>query len=108
MLGDVEMTPAATVLSLHGEIDLVTVEQLRASLDDLTLSTTALLVVDLSQVAFVDVMSLSVILGAADTLRESGRQLLVRGASGSVRRICALLNADDVLAPDVPTSRGAA
>jgi anti-anti-sigma regulatory factor len=49
-------------------------------------------------------MSLSVILGSADALREAGRELTVRGASASVRRVCALLNAEDVL-ESVPQPR---
>jgi anti-anti-sigma regulatory factor len=44
-------------------------------------------------------MSLSVILSTVDALREVGRELTVRGASASVRRVCALLNAEDVLEP---------
>jgi hypothetical protein len=46
-----------------------------------------------------------VILAAADGLRENGRELTVRGASMSVRRLCALLNADDVLTPVLPVPR---
>jgi anti-anti-sigma regulatory factor len=56
-------------------------------------------------VAFIDVVSLSAILATADGVREDGRQLMVSGASLSVRRLCALLNADDVLAPPVPLPR---
>jgi anti-anti-sigma regulatory factor len=56
-------------------------------------------------VTFVDLVSLSSILAAADLAREDGRTLTVTGASMAVRRLCALLNADDVLSAPVPVPR---
>ena len=94
-----------TVLTLHGDLDLSTVETLRAMLDDVISTDPNCVYVDLSDVPFVDVLSLSVIMGGADVLREDDRQLVVRGASSAVRRICALLNADDILAPELPMPR---
>lgn len=102
MLGEVEVTAQATVARLHGELDLVNVDALRELLDDLCAGPSPQIVVDLCDVPFIDVLSLAVILGAADVLREAGRQLTVEGASTSVRRLCALLNAEDILAPPVP------
>jgi anti-anti-sigma regulatory factor len=51
---------------------------------------------------------LSVILAAADTMRAAGGSLVVTGASQAVQRVCALLNASDVLAPALPAPRSAA
>lgn len=107
VLGEVRIGARATVLTLHGDLDLMTVNALRDRLDQLIATPTPHIVIDLSDVAFVDVMSLSVILGGADDLRDAGRQLVVRGASTAVRRICALLNAEDVLAPALPMPRSA-
>jgi anti-anti-sigma factor len=76
-------------------------------LDDICEGSSSRIVVDLCDVPFVDVLSLSVILGTADALREAGRQLIVEGASNSVRRLCALLNAEDILAPRIPLSHTA-
>jgi anti-anti-sigma factor len=107
MLGEVHVRPDSMVVTLHGDLDLMTVEALRDLLEDVARSTASPVVVELADVAFVDVMSLSVIMSTADALRDEGRQLVVRGASSAVRRICALLNADDILAPALPEPRPA-
>jgi anti-anti-sigma factor len=105
MLGEVHVVSDATVARLHGDLDLVNVDSLRDLLDHICAGSSSRIVVDLCDVPFVDVLSLSVILGTADALRESDRQLVVEGASNSVRRLCALLNAEDILAPRVPLPR---
>jgi anti-anti-sigma factor len=105
MLGEVHVRTDATVARLHGDLDLANVESLRDLLADLSATSAPRIVVDLREVPFVDVLSLSVIMGTADELRESNRQLIVEGASTSVRKLCALLNAEDILAPLVPLSR---
>jgi anti-sigma B factor antagonist len=107
MLSEVDTTHGVTVARLHGDLDLVNVEDLREMLIDLAAGSSPRIVIDLCDVAFVDVLSLSVILGTADELRESGRQLVVEGASNSMRRLCTLLNAEDILAPSVPGPRAA-
>jgi anti-anti-sigma factor len=99
MLGEVDVISDVAVARLHGDLDLVNVDDLRELLDETCARESRQVVVDLGDVPFIDVLSLSVILGAADGLRESGRQLMVEGASNSVRRLCALLNAEDILAP---------
>lgn len=99
MIGEITVDETALTVVLHGDLDLVTVDDLRTILDDVAAGPAPTVVVDLTDVAFLDVMSLSVILGTADALRDSGRELSVRGASVSVRRVCSLLNADDVLEP---------
>ena len=108
MLGEIDVRQRATVVTLHGDLDLMTVDRLRTMLTEVTDTAPGRVVIDLTDVPFVDVMSLSVILGTADTLRDSGRELTVNGASSSFRRLCALLNADDVLAPVLPAPRIAA
>jgi anti-anti-sigma factor len=108
MLGELRRRPSGAVVTLHGELDLMTVESLRALLDEACLISPDHVVVDLSDVPFVDVLSLSTILATADSQRERGGSLIVAGASRAVRRICALLNADDILAPTLPKPRLAA
>jgi anti-sigma B factor antagonist len=107
MLGQVTTSSGATVVTLHGDLDLLTIEALRDVMSGAVAAGSEHTVVDLADVPFIDVMSLSVILAAADEVREQGRQLMVRSASTAVRRICALLNAEDVLAPALPLSRSA-
>ncbi|HEX3906876.1 MAG TPA: STAS domain-containing protein [Mycobacteriales bacterium] len=97
MIGEITVDETALTVVLHGDLDMVTVDDLRTMLNGIAAGPAPAVVIDLKDVAFVDVMSLSVILGTADALRDRGRELSVRGASASVRRVCALLNADDVL-----------
>ena len=108
MLGEFDVAPDTTVVTLHGDLDLVTVEHLRELLHQACSTEPERVIVDLTDVPFVDVLSLSTILASADAQREKGRSLFVRGASGAVRRVCALLNAKDVLLPTLPTPRLAA
>lgn len=108
MLGELQHAADSTVVTLHGDLDLVTVDELRDLLARACEHDPGFVVVDLSDVPFVDVLSLSAILATADWLREQGGALLVKGASGAVRRICALFNARDILAPPIPAPRLAA
>jgi anti-anti-sigma factor len=105
MLGEVDVMADVTLARLHGDLDRTSVDALRDLLDGVCETDSSRVVVDLRDVGFVDVLSLSVILGTADELRESGRYLMVEGASNSVRRLCELLNAEDILAPRLPMPR---
>jgi len=105
MLGELEVRPMATTVVLHGELDLVTVEALRDLLEEATSPAPERLVIDIADVPFADVLSLSTILAAADAVRETGGTAVVRGATAPVRRVCALLNAEDVLAAEIPLQR---
>lgn len=105
MLGEVDVGSDVTLARLHGDLDRTSVDSLRDLLDGVCETDSNRVVVDLCDVGFVDVLSLSVLLGTADELRESGRHLTVEGASNSVRRLCALLNAEDILAPQVTMPR---
>ncbi|HWB68274.1 MAG TPA: STAS domain-containing protein [Mycobacteriales bacterium] len=110
MLGEVTVRSDATVVALHGDIDLLTVDALRALLDDVMAAKPQRLVVDLADADYVDVLSLTVMLGAADAMQEAGGELLVRGANAAVRRVCGILNAADILEPEAaavgPRPRG--
>ena len=108
MLGELQVAADATVVTLHGDLDMVTVDELRTLLDQACTGDPARVVIDLTDVPFVDVLSLSTILATADAVRDYGGLLGVRGASGAVRRICAMLNAKDLLLPSLPTPRLAA
>src|SRR3954464_3291584 len=108
MTGEVRVQPAGTTtVVLHGELDLVTIEELRALLAQACDQPLKRLIVDIADVSFLDLTSLSAILATADGLREHGGDLLLRGASSRIRKICAILNADDVLGFELPLQRSA-
>lgn len=100
-IGELVEEPGGVVVRLHGDVDLATAEPLRHLLRAAESRQARRIVVDLSDVAFMDVQSLSAVLATADSLGEGGRSLVIRGASRALRRVCALLNADDVLAPEI-------
>ena len=108
MLGELEVRPAVTVLVLHGELDIVTVAEVRALLDQASATGRSRLVIDLRDVPFVDVLCLSAILAAVDRVREAGGAAFVVGATAPVRRMCALLGADDALVIQLPDQRSEA
>jgi anti-anti-sigma factor len=105
MLGELLVQPSSTTVRLHGELDLVTVDALRALLAEAAVDVPDKVVVDITDVPFVDVLSLSTILATADSMRERDAALVVVGASSSVRRLFEVLNAQDVLAPALPMPR---
>jgi anti-sigma B factor antagonist len=108
VLGELEVRREVTVLVLHGELDIVTVADVRTLLDEAGATGCRRLVIDLSDVPFVDVLCLSAILAAVDRVREQGGEAAVVGASKPVRRMCALLGADDALVLQIPEQRSAA
>src|SRR3954452_4577121 len=105
MLGELLVQPSATTVRLHGELDLVTVDALRALLAEAAAEVAAKGVVAITDVPFVDALSLSTILAAAASMREREAPLIVVGASQSVRRLFEVLNAQDALAPALPMPR---
>jgi anti-sigma B factor antagonist len=108
VLGELKVAAEATIVTLHGDLDLMTIEELRGLLDQACMNDPERVVIDLTDVPFVDVLSLSTILASADSVRDRGGFLHVRGASGAVRRICSMLNAKDLLLPGLPAPRLAA
>jgi anti-anti-sigma factor len=105
VIGELLVEPTVTTLVLHGEFDLVTVDGLRSLLAEARRVPAPQLVVEVSDASFIDVLSLSAILATADAARTEGSTLVIRGARPALRRMCALLNAEDVLELDVPVPR---
>lgn len=89
--------PHTRVLHPEGDLDLLTVDELRATLAEAVADANADVLIDLTKVGHVDIVALSAILATADTLRERGRSLHVASARRELRRVCALLRADDIL-----------
>lgn len=108
MLGEFEVRPDVTVLTLHGELDIVTVAEVRALLDAAAATGCQRLIIDLNDVPFVDVLCLSSILATVDRLRDMGGEASVVGANKPLRRMCALLGADDALVLQIPGPRSEA
>lgn len=90
----------ATVVTLRGEHDLSSTDELRAALGDAAASGDAI-VVDLSQAAFIDSAVLSVLIASHREVTSDGRGWAVvvgRGSGAAVRRIIELTGLDALIA----------
>jgi anti-sigma B factor antagonist len=83
------------VLPLTGDIDLVTAPVLRAELKE-RLDRTSSLVLDLSELHFIDSTGLGVLVGALRRVRTEGGDIRLAGAPSSIRRVFAVTGLDQV------------
>src|SRR3954453_7062713 len=87
LLGELLVQPSATTVRLHGELDLVTADALRALLAEAAAEKPAKGVVDVPDPAFVHVLRLSAAHARGAALREREAPVSLGGASQSVRRL---------------------
>jgi len=87
------------IVWLQGEHDLSTDEALCMNLASAIAIDSAGLVLELSEVAFMAVSTLGVIVRAREFLRHRSRSLTVRSPSACARRVIGLCGVDDLLGP---------
>jgi anti-sigma B factor antagonist len=75
------------VVSLHGELDVVSVPVLQAFLSEIRWPEQARCVVDLAGLAFIDCACLGVLIGHCEEIRARGGSFALAGPHGSVLRI---------------------
>jgi anti-sigma B factor antagonist len=83
-----------TTVALRGELDLSGVDRAREAIDQAQDSGASLLVLDLSELDFVDSTGLEVMLRAARRAQDEGRRLIVQRPSRYVRRLLELTAID--------------
>jgi anti-sigma B factor antagonist len=76
----------ATV-ALRGELDLSGVDRARQAIEQAESGAAALLILDLSELDFIDSTGLEVLLRAAQRAHDDGRRLIVQRPSRYVRRL---------------------
>jgi anti-sigma B factor antagonist len=76
----------ATVVSVTGELDVLTARRLMPQLDDIIRKQPGDAVIDLSRAEFIDSFGLTVLLGTQRRLERQGRSLTVICGEGPVRR----------------------
>ncbi len=76
----------ATMVTVTGELDVLTARKLMPQLDDIVRRQRGDAVIDLSQAEFIDSFGLTVLLGTQRRLARQGRDLTVICGEGSVRR----------------------
>jgi anti-anti-sigma factor len=86
----------ATV-ALRGELDLSGVDRAREAVEQAEATDAALLVLDLSELEFIDSTGLEVLLRAARRAHDSGRRLIVARPSRYVRRLLEMTAIDQSL-----------
>jgi anti-sigma B factor antagonist len=86
-------TAAATIVEVAGEIDLASRDQFAAAIIE-ALGVATVVVVDLTDVRFIDSSGLSALVSGLNAARRAGRQLCLRGASGAVADVLAITGLD--------------
>ena len=90
-------TDGRTTLSLRGELDMSCTIELEAITGALSSFEGTDLVVDLSELSFLDSTGLSYLLKARETLRQRGKRVQVVGAHGGVLKVIKVTGLTDVL-----------
>jgi anti-sigma B factor antagonist len=80
---------------VHGDVDLKTAKSFRAALDDAAQDGKPRLIVDMSEVPFMDSSGLAALMGAQKGLRARTRLIVV--CPDNLRRIFEVTRLDDIL-----------
>jgi anti-sigma B factor antagonist len=94
----VDVQPDRVVVTLDGEIDVSSAPELRDTLVTVISEFhPALLVVDCTQVTYLDAIGVGVLVGAAGRLAATGDRLVLRNVQDLVRKVLDLTSAVDQL-----------
>lgn len=92
------LEPQVPVVALRGELDLAASRSLATKLGELAGTSGAAAVLDLSDVTFMDSVSLGVVLKAAGRFRRQAKRFVVVAPPGPVLRLLELSGVKDRLA----------
>jgi anti-sigma B factor antagonist len=96
---EVNATDEATVIHVRGEIDLATAGRLRDVIEP-HMGPKQKIVLDLSEVEFMDSSALHVLVQARGELTENGGSLVLRNPSTAAHRLLTVAGANDLLEAD--------
>jgi len=82
-----EVADAAATVAVRGEVDVYTAPQLRECLYDVIRKGGTRVVLDLTEMTFIDSTGLGVIVGSLKRLREAGGDLVLKAPSRSTRKV---------------------
>jgi anti-sigma B factor antagonist len=94
-----ESSPQAAVVHLHGRLDLLSAGEVRQRLTDTVAQGWRRLVVDLSEVSFIDSTGLGCLIGGLKVARQAGGDLRIAGANEQARMILRLTALERILHP---------
>ncbi|BDZ44828.1 STAS domain-containing protein [Naasia aerilata] len=89
----------ATVVRLLGRLNMVSANSLRDTVDDLVEQGSVRIVVDLSEVVFLDSSGLGALIGGVKATRRHGGDLRIAGPTEQVQLVLQLTNMERILAP---------
>lgn len=85
-----------TAWNVSGEIDIATVSRLRAKLES-SVARTDVMLVDLTDVTFMDSTGLGLLLDVNERLRSAGGRWAIACPEGTPRLLCAVTGVEDIL-----------
>jgi anti-sigma B factor antagonist len=92
----VSKKPGIPVLAVRGEIDVASAPELHASLSDLIRQGSEIVMVDLSEVSFIDSSGLGALVGAEKEMRGAGHELRLVVTQPQIMRLLELTGLDQV------------
>jgi anti-sigma B factor antagonist len=84
------------VLRVRGEIDVASAPEFHASLSDLVGQGSEIVLVDMSEVSFIDSTGLGVLVGTEKEMRQDGRQLQLKVNQPQILRLLELTGLDEI------------
>ena len=96
---EVNATDEATVIHVRGEIDMATAERLRDAIEP-HMGPKQTIILDFSEVEFMDSSGLNVLVQARGRLTEDGGSLVLRNPSSAAHRLLTVAGATDLLEID--------
>ena len=96
---EVNPTDEATVIHVRGEIDIATAGRLRDVIEP-HMGPKQKIILDLSEVEFMDSSALHVLVQARGQLTENGGSLILRNPSTAAHRLLTVTGANDLLETD--------
>ena len=93
-------------VTARGELDVATADRLAGALEAPVASGSSLVVLDLTDVSFLDSSGLRTIVRAATALEERGGRLIVDGVSAAVERVLEVTGLLERLRGDQPETTG--
>lgn len=101
LTGSVQFSSGA-VVTMAGEIDMLTAPYFRALVDKALSTGAGTVTVNLGGVTFMDARGLTVLVGAAQQLNNTGRQLVVQASAAPIRRLFEITHLTESLGVEVP------
>jgi anti-sigma B factor antagonist len=95
----VNATDEATVIHVRGDIDMVTAGRLRDAIEP-HMGPKQTIILDFSEVEFVDSSCLKVLVQARGQLTQNGGSLILRNPSSAAHRLLTVAGATDLLETD--------